>query len=120
MGGIRDAIRKGIPYGAECQCPCKGGLAADFEPDLSMASTVSGWASWGIETVLAAMLGKIEILHSGEVELRSLLAANAEGCIDGITGFVEPMEDSVPAKVCMGMIETLRFMAGKVISASVH
>jgi hypothetical protein len=120
MGAIKEAIRKGIPYGAECQCPCKGGLAADFEPDLAMTSTVSGWASWGIEAVLAAMLGKIEVLHPGELEVRSLLAANAEGCIDGITGFVEPMEDSVPGQVCAGLIETLRFMAGKVISATGH
>ncbi len=120
MGGIKEAIRKNIPYGAECQCPCKGGLAAEFEPDLTMAATVSGWGSWGIEAVLAALLGKVEVLHSGELEIRSLLAANSEGCIDGITGFVEPLEDSVPGHVCAGMIETLRFMVNKVLSAGGH
>jgi hypothetical protein len=115
MGAIKETIRKHIPYGAECQCPCKGGLAADFEPDLSLTATVSNWGAWGVEAMLAAMLGKLEVLHTGEIEMRSLIAAVNEGCVDGITGFAEPLEDAVPGEICANMVEILRFMVGKAL-----
>lgn len=115
MGAIKETIRKHIPYGAECQCPCKSGMAAEFEPDLGLTATVSNWGAWGVEAMLAAMLGKLDVLHTGNLEMRALNAACDAGCVDGITGFAQPLEDSVPGETCASMVEILRVMVGKAL-----
>ncbi len=59
-------------------------------------------------TLLAAVSGDLNVLHSPETELNVIRACTDAGALDGLTGFVEPLVDFVSAKICANMIEILQ------------
>jgi hypothetical protein len=107
MGLIKEVIHKHVPFGAKCVCPCQSGLAPEFVPDILLCATVSNWGAWGIETCLAAITENMHVLHSPETELNVIRRCTDAGAIDGVTGFIEPLIDYLPARICANMVEIL-------------
>src|SRR5579872_2053606 len=108
MGSIKDAVHKYVPYGKECRCPCKSGMAPDLKVDLLVAATVSNWGTWGIEACIAALSAKPNALHSCEIEELVLNACVAGGAIDGVTAYVNRDVDGVSFEAQLSLLRLLR------------
>lgn len=98
MGNIREVVKERLPFGKECLCPCKAGIAPSTEVDLLITATVSNWGAYGIEACLAILLKDPAIFHDANMERWILEHASDAGLIDGITGFVEPGADGLPSE----------------------
>jgi len=108
MGRIKDLIRERVPYGGKCQCPCGIGMAPEFVPDVLICATVSNWGAWGIEACLAAVTGNTHVLHEPTLELEVIRACTDAGGVDGLTAFIEPLVDALPAQMCANIVEILQ------------
>lgn len=97
-GAIAETVRKYVPHGAKCQCPCGGGIAAATPADILVISGVSNWGSYGIAACLS-LLKNIEYKHDGESELRLLRRLIEAGAIDSMTLKSKPFVDGVPTSV---------------------
>jgi hypothetical protein len=107
MGYIRDTVCELVPHGRVCQCPCGGGIAADFEPDLGMMSNISNWGAYGVAACLAALLDEPEVLHDGETERRIIEECVRGGAIDPVSGMSRPYVDGTPTKTSVQIVELL-------------
>jgi hypothetical protein len=97
MGNIREEIRQRLPFGSQCLCSCGAGIAPVTEVDVLVAATVSNWGAYGIAACLALLLDDPAVFHDESMERRVLHHASDAGLIDGISGFVEPGADGLPA-----------------------
>lgn len=95
MGIIEEAIRKHIPYGAKCSCPCGAGIAPAVSTDVVVASSVSNWGCYGIAACMSVLKSREDALHDEAMELRTLREAADAGLIDGNTGYVDPGADGI-------------------------
>jgi hypothetical protein len=108
MGRIKELVRKQVPYGEKCQCPCGIGMAPEFVPDILICATVSNWGAWGISACLAAIKGDVHVLHSPQVELDVIRACTDAGGVDGLTAYIEPLVDALPAQMCANVVDILQ------------
>jgi hypothetical protein len=115
MGLIADAIRKGIAFGAECACPCKGGIAPTTPTDILVPASVSNWGAYGIAACVAVLTGHDDALHDEQTELRTLREAADAGLIDGNTGYVDPGADGIPATTHAAILTVLRQLVANAI-----
>jgi len=113
MGNIKDAVEAHVPYSRLCQCPCKGGIAADSNVDVLVASAISNWGAYGIEACLAFLTNKPECLHTSQQEESMLKAAVVAGAIDGVTNRAESSVDSAPLHLHLSLISMLKALVGK-------
>ena len=116
MGLIKEVIRKQVPYGRKCHCPCKAGLAPEFVPDLLVCATVSNWGAAGLEACLAALAGNADILHSPELEMDVIRACMDAGALDGLTGLADFSVDTLPARISAHVIEILQTIVGHALN----
>jgi len=107
MGYIRAAVRELVPHGRVCQCPCGGGIAADFEPDLGIMTNIANWGAYGIEACLAALLDEPEILHDAETERWLIEESVRGGAIDPVSGMLRPYVDGTSTKINMQIVDLL-------------
>jgi len=107
---IRETVLAEVPFAAKCQCPCAGTIVPRFEPDVLVMAAISNWGAYGIEAALAILLGRPEVLHSRDVDLRVHdLCAAAEANNDG-PGLLDPGTDGVPALLHGHVVELLGCM----------
>ncbi len=97
-GAIAETVRKHVPYGFRCQCPCGGGIAAATPADILVISGVSNWGSYGIAACLS-LLKDVKYEHNGERELRLLKMIIKAGAIDSVTLEGKPFVDGVPSSI---------------------
>jgi hypothetical protein len=107
MGNIREVIRKHLPFGDQCRCPCGSGIAPVNEVDVLVAATVSNWGAYGIAACLAILSKDPSVFHDASVERWVLEHASNAGFIDGISGFVEPGADGLPSEVHCHLVALL-------------
>ena len=106
MGAIADTIRKYIPYGAECKCRCKSGIAAAVSADICVVAAVSDWACYGLAAALSYVTGNPDVLHSPDLERRLLRAASESGLIDG-SGYAIPSVDGIDEEYNVMLVRML-------------
>ena len=70
MGALKEATRELIFYGQGCRCGCGGGIGAAFKAEATIVGAISDDATYALLACLAYLLGKPELLHSTEMELR--------------------------------------------------
>jgi hypothetical protein len=118
MGNILDTVKRVV--GTKCKCPCGSGIAGATKTDILIVGTSSNWGAYGLETCLAALLGREEVLHDSAAENRMLEAAVKAGAVDGsretATGLGEPVVDGYPKKFHIFMIEMLQAVLLKSLS----
>jgi hypothetical protein len=85
FGSIREAVEQHIPYGAECTCPCGGGMATAVETDHLVVASSSNRGGYAVEAALAALMGNPAMMHTGEMDKLMILAARNAGAIDSFT-----------------------------------
>jgi len=93
-GLILQAVRKHVPYGAECQCPCKAGIAAATPADHLVVSGVSNWGAYGVAACLS-MLNDLDYSHNRQKEMQLLNKVVKAGAIDGILKEPKPYVDGL-------------------------
>lgn len=103
---VKEAVKKFVPWGAKCRCPCGGGVAAATETDLLVTAAVSNWAAGGISTALGLMLGNREIIHSGRLEAAVVKSAANAGFND--LWRILPSVDGLPLEVHVQIAELVR------------
>ena len=99
MANIGPIIREKLPFGDK--------LVPSAKVSLLVAATVSNFGAYGIEACLAALTSNQSVLHSPAQELALIDACVRAGAVDGVTGFIEPYVDALPAEVCSGITSML-------------
>ena len=107
MGAIAETVKRLLPYGAKCQCPCGSGVADATEVDVVVPGTCSNWGAYGISTCLAALLDDPDILHDAKAEARMLRGCIDAGMADGISILCEPAVDGIAEDVHVALVTML-------------
>jgi len=97
-GSIMETVRKHVPYGAKCQCPCGRGIVATTPSDVLVVGGTSNWGAYGIAACLS-LLKKLEYRHNGKSESRLLDRVISAGGVDSVTRESQPFVDGVPTSV---------------------
>ncbi|HEX2941777.1 MAG TPA: glutamate cyclase domain-containing protein, partial [Rhodopila sp.] len=107
MGPIAETTRALLPFGRDCGCPCRGGVADETPADVPVVATVSNWGAYGIATCLAAILERADLIQSAELEAALFATAVREGGVDGMTGRTSPSADGIDVAVHQGVVRLL-------------
>ena len=108
MGCIREEIKKHLPFGDKCKCPCQAGIAPATKTDFLITAAISNWGAYGLAAGLSLLNNDIDIFHNREVEKRILQKASDACFIDGINGYTEPGADGLPSRVHESFVEVLQ------------
>ena len=113
MGLIEDTVRRVVPYGERCNCPCESGLTCNIPTDIVIPAFVSNWGAYGIEACLALLLNQVEVMHDGVIEdfiYTECLRNNAICSPMGLSSFSQETVDQLPGKVNRYVVELLNYM----------
>lgn len=110
MGCIKETIKKVVPTGAKCGCPCGVGTHAATETDILVVSMVSNWGCTALEANLALAFGRTEILHDRALEDKVLEEAATAGFIDPAAGLGISSADAVDKQVHLAVVDILNFI----------
>lgn len=119
MGGLIDTVHARIPYGATCQCPCGGGLAAAVAADHVVVASVSDWGAYGLSAAIAHLSDHPEVLTSGHELSELFKTAVASGLIDG-SGYAIPAVDGVLVDANARLIDQIADMVRYPRAGALH
>ncbi len=108
MANIAADVRKHVPYGEKCDCPCGCGLAPATLVDVLVAATVSNWGGYAIAALLAASANNLTIANNADREKRVLTATADAGFHNTIGGSVTPGVDGCDAAAHVAVVELMR------------
>jgi D-glutamate cyclase len=110
MGCIEDQVRKVLPTGNDCGCPCQGGVASSVSTDSLIVTGTSNWAASALEALISFHFKAPELLHDGKME-EYLIQKSAElGFINPASGLAEAQVDAIPADVHASLVNILNFI----------
>ena len=107
MGNIKRTVEKYVPFAKTCQCPCKGGIAAESKVSLLVTASISNWGAYGIEACLQAITKKKKILHDPLIEEAMLKSLFEAGAVDGLSCQNRPLVDGIPHNIHLSIINML-------------
>ena len=108
MGALKDATRKVLRYGEQCQCGCGVGIGAQFPVDATVFGSISEDAAYAFLACMAHLKRMPELLQSSELETRVLEACCSNGATDGPSGLSMPWIDYLDIKNHNHQIELMR------------
>jgi hypothetical protein len=106
LGRLAEAVRRQVPHGNQCGCPCGGGTAADVGADAVLTAAVSDWGGYGLAAVIAFLADKPGALAPSTVLEHLLWTAIDSGIIDG-SGYAVTETDGVRLDYNRRLIDTL-------------
>lgn len=109
-GIVEEEVRKIIPYGNICRCPCQAGSACCVKTDVAIPATTSNWAAYGISAMLGFLLKKPCLLQDADTEKRMLEACVMAGAADGGTYRPTLTVDGTWVETNQGLVTMLRNM----------
>ncbi|MBM1154618.1 DUF4392 domain-containing protein [archaeon] len=107
MGLVEQLVRRYIPYGNVCRCPCRQGIAAAEGCDYLLIAGVSNLGGYALAAAVA-VLGNLPYVHDAEQEARLVRSAIAAGAVDGVTGAADELVDGMPLTRSMQFVEKIR------------
>jgi hypothetical protein len=108
MGLIEDTVRKHVPFGDRCKCPCGEGIAATVRNDILVTASISNWGAYAISACLSTLFGNPACIPRGTDLIRMFRNCADSGAVDGITGYCRPLEDGIPIRTSLGILSLLR------------
>ncbi len=108
LGIIEEDVRKYVPYGNMCACPCRSGIASSTITDAVIVSTVSNWGAYALEALLLAINDKPEYIHSGKEEIMLIEESIRKGAIDGVRGRGFVGVDGIPPRIHANIVDTIK------------
>lgn len=106
-GLIRETVLEIVPGSRRCKCPCGGSIVPQFIPDVLIIAAISNWGSYGIEACLSALLGRGEVLHDRELDLRVHTACAAAGAHNDGPLLLDPGTDAIAAPIHGHILELM-------------
>jgi D-glutamate cyclase len=108
MGAIAPAVIAETPAGADCGCPCQGGIACPIPADVTVASSVSDWGAYATAAALSYLQGEPAVFTT-PCEYKAVLRATVRGgCIDGASHYAIPAIDGVAEETNVALVALLR------------
>ena len=95
MGLVAGAVQASVPFGAQGDCPCGGGIGAVSGASVLMTAAVSNWGCTAICAAMALRTGDARLLHTPEMEARLLEVMTANGLINSADGIIDPHVDGI-------------------------
>ncbi len=108
MGGIREAVLRFTPRGAQCGCPCGKGTASAVPAQFAVIGAAADWGAFGLAAALAHLLDAPDLLPDGRTIERTLWAAVQAGTIDAPAQHPAPAVDGVGEATEVRVWELLR------------
>jgi hypothetical protein len=108
LGVVAEEVRRLVPHGERCGCPCEGGIAAALLADVAVVANISNWGAYGVAACLAAGLGDEDLFHTGADERRLIEACVAAGAIDPVGAQLRSWVDGTDATANAAMVDLLR------------
>ena len=109
MGLVEEEVRKYLPAGDKCYCPCGKGCAAVTMTDALIVAFISNWGAYGIEAVLSLLLDNYDLMHDGRLEERILRAAAYAGACSAPAGFGQMGVDNLDERFNIVIVEQLKY-----------
>jgi hypothetical protein len=110
MGCIKETVKKVLPTGGNCGCPCGAGIHSGTETDLLVVCMVSNRGCTAIEANLALAFERMEILHDRAFEDKMLESAASAGFIDPAAGMGMSSCDAVDKEIHLAIVDILNFI----------
>lgn len=115
MGKIAEAVKRAVPFGADGDCPCGGGIGAVTGADALVVAAVSNWGCTAIAAAMAARVGDARLLHTPEAEARLLEVMTAQGLINSADGIIDPHVDGIARDTHVAVAEMARAIVRKAV-----
>lgn len=107
FGNIHDQAVRIIPNGRAASARV---IVPTLRVDHLVPAAVSNWGAHGVAACLCLLAGRPDALHTPGAEIRLIDTAARAGLIDGVSGYVEPRVDGMPADVHGGIVSLLHTM----------
>jgi hypothetical protein len=107
FGAIYQAACELSPHGKGCACPCRQGIIATTLTTHVLPCTVSNWGAMAVADALAAVTGRLDLIHTAEHEERLLDLAVKAGMVDGALTQVRRSVDGVPGEADVALIRLM-------------
>jgi D-glutamate cyclase len=108
MGAISAAVVAETPAGADCGCPCGGGIACPIPADVTVACSVSDWGAYATAAALAYLEGESSVFTAPREYEAVLRATVRGGCIDGASHYAIPAIDGIGEETNVALVALLR------------
>ena len=108
MGVVKDSVRKYVPYGNLCNCPCRGGIASALPTNHLIISATSNLGAYALAAGIFLREGIRECLISYEVLEIMIRASVSAGSVDGVTGRSELSVDGHSIDALRAFVKDLR------------
>ncbi len=95
MGLVAEAVKTSVPFGADGDCPCGGGIGAVSGADVLVTAAVSNWGCTAICAAMALRTGDAALIHAPQMEARLLEVMTANGLINSADGIIDPHVDGI-------------------------
>jgi hypothetical protein len=109
MGIVEEEVRKYLPAGDKCYCPCGKGCAAVTKTDAPVVAFISNWGAYGTEAVLSLLLDHYDIMHDGRLEKRVLQMAAYSGACSPPNGFAQMGVDGLDERFNVSIVDQLKY-----------
>lgn len=110
FGLIEEDVRKIVPYGDSCNCPCQRGIANTTKVDVLIVAGVSNWGAYGVEACMAVLLSEPKVLHNAEMQRRMHEDCIRAGAADGVYASQILYDDGISALTHQSLINILHMM----------
>lgn len=120
MGCIKETVKRVVPTGAKCGCPCGAGTHAATETDSLIVCAVSNWGATALEAYLAYCLRRMEVLHDRALEDKLLEEGASAGLIDPAAGFGMSAGDAIDKEIHLAIVDMLNFIVRSRITDSLY
>lgn len=107
---IRETVFDVVPVAKTCKCPCGGSVVPQVKTDLFIMAAISNWGSYGVEACMATLLGRPEIFHDKELDLRVHQMCAAAGANNNGPGLLDLGTDAVPVGVHGAFLDVMAFV----------
>ncbi len=112
-GSIEEEVRRVIPTGNVCKCPCKSGIASRVPATVAIPVATSNWAAYGIAAMLGFLKTDPRLLQDPDTEQRMLEACCMAGAIDGVSFRPIPVVDGMSAEANRSVVRLLHEIVSK-------
>lgn len=109
MANIEQVVRKNVPNGDVCKCPCYSGIAAGMaHVDLLMTATISNWGGYALSLLLGLSQGNLEAMDNEEIEHRVLNSYLRAEFHDSMNSCVAPSADGCEEDIHLALLRLMR------------
>mgnify|MGYP001236859835 CR=1 FL=1 len=108
FGKIYDKVQEIVLFGADCGCPCGGGIATTTATKHLFSAAVSNFGAYAVAAALALGSNNRELMVDGSTVKTLIEGTVALGCLDG--GTVDPSfigDDGIPIDAVMRVVDQL-------------